>query len=616
MSFSDLGIPVDAVESRTAAVCTNRSGDSRVVIAAKGFLIVVDPITGDCRQVNFPNHDVEYPYDTFSSRTGMFYMGAGSMFYAFDPFRLDFVDALKAGAEDELCGFSYAEDEQGHIYMASYPQCRLYRYRPAERDIFPLGSVDTEQKYPSHMAVDSYGWVYIGTGTSRKNIIAYNANSGASHSLLGGDLRTIGIGLVRQGYGEPHASHSKGHDQAYLAYAQIGKQWVRLERGTILEKIADEQVPVSLYMGKSFEKLHRQLPGDWHVIRHSLSERQLILKHRLTGKTRSIHLQYTSEGASLSPLFLGPDKNIYGTSNHPLHFYTYEPEHARLHNWGPHMIENGAGGNLAAYAAQGSLIAGAAYPGGRLHLYDVSKPIQVEQSAGEQRNPICVTEHIDIHRPRCAVALSGGEHIAYGGFPGYGMVGGGLCIYHLPSGEDTLIPHTELIPNQSTIALAETKKGHLVGGTSIETPGGADPVGKAACLYRMDWRTRTLLNRWQPRADIREYSLLLVDSRDWIHSLTSDSEYVVWDPLTESFLYQESLSQWGTIVRQGWQLDETDGCIYGVLSEAIFRIPLESLKPERIATPPHPITSGFVKREHMLFFTISTRLWSYSLSKR
>src|SRR5690606_16621354 len=163
-----------------------------------------------------------YPYDTFSSRSGIFYVGAGSMFYAFDPFQLSFIDAIALEDKDELCGFSYAENDHGHVYMASYPQSRLYRYRPDEKDFACLGSMDSEQKYPSHMAVDAYGWVYIGTGTTRKNIIAYDPISGAARSLLHDDLRTIGIGLVRQGHGMlPRA----GYQPSSQAYAQIGEQW-------------------------------------------------------------------------------------------------------------------------------------------------------------------------------------------------------------------------------------------------------------------------------------------------------------------------------------------------------------------------------------------------------
>lgn len=212
--------------------------------------------------------------------------------------------------------------------------------------------------------------------------------------------------------------------------------------------------------------------------------------------------------------------------------------------------------------------------------------------------------------------MQDGEHIAYGGFPGYGMVGGGLCIYHLPTGEDQLIQHTELIPDQSTVALAETQDGTLIGGTSIETPGGAEPKAKTACIYAFDWKSQQVLNSWKLRDDIREYSLLLTDARGWIHTITSCSAYFVWDPVNEKIIHEANLSAWGTIVRQGWQLCEEEECIYGVLSEAIFKIPLNSLQPERIAIPPSEITAGFVKLNNELFFALSTHLWSYTIQKR
>lgn len=607
MSFTDLGIPVDAVESRTAAVCTNAAGESRIVIAAKGFLLVIDPAAGSCQQVHFPHGYSDYPYDTFCSRSGLFYMGAGAIFYVFDPFQLAFIEAAAIGGKDELCGFSYAENEQGHIYMASYPECSLYRYRPLERDISYLGSMDSEQKYPSHLAVDAYGWIYIGTGTTRKNIIAYDPDSGATHSVLPDELRTIGIGVVRQ---------SQEQDLSCQAYALFGEQWVRLAQGEIVERLTEEQVPASLYTGASFDKFHRQLPGEWKLVSHSLSDYELKMQHASTKQLKTIELHYASEGASLSPIVLGPDGKIYGTSNHPLHFYTYVPNRPdqRPNNLGSKAIQHGAGGNIAAYAIQGNLLAGAAYPNGRLHLYDVTKPLQIDDA--ELRNPHYATEHIEVHRPRCAVALHDGEHIAYGGFPGYGMIGGGLCIYHLPSGDDRLIQHTEIALNQSTVALAVAQDGMLIGGTSIETPGGAEPLENTACIYMLDWHNEALLKRWRLRDGIREYSLLLIDSRGWIHTLTSCSTYFVWDPSREVILHEEDLSAWGEIVRAGWQLCEADHCIYGVLSEAIIKIPLQELRPERIGIPPDTITAGFVKDDDKLYFAISTHLWSYTIPKR
>ncbi|WP_438349806.1 hypothetical protein ACP8HI_03810 [Paenibacillus sp. FA6] len=608
MSFTERGIPVDAVESRTATICMNASNESRVVIAARGFLLIVDVETEHCTQLSFPNGHFEYPYDCFSSGNGMFYMGVGNMFYVVDPFHLTYVDAIQISNRDELCGFSYAENNEGHIYVASYPDSHLYRYRPVERDLVDYGSMDSEQKYPSHMAVDAYGWVYLGLGTTKKNIVAFDPHSGERRTLLKEELRTIGLGQVRQAIDNQ-------------AYALIGEQWVRVEQGIVIERMLDNQIPDSFYTGTSFDKFHRQLQGEWKLLSHSLSNHELALKHTETAIVKVIQLAYKSTGAMLSTFVTGPDKCIYGTSMHPLHFYSYDQQ--QLTNWGPQVIQHGFGGNIAAYAVQGNVLVGASYPEGRLHLYDVTRPIQLDEtveqmsllSAGQThvRNPVCVTSHIEIHRPRCAVALRDHEHVVYGGFPGYGMVGGGLCVYHLSSGAEWLIPHTEIIAEQSTVSLAETAEGILIGGTSIETPGGAEPKAHSAYLYTLDLTCRTVTKRLMIHEGIREYSLLLIDPNGWIHSITSCSKYVVWDPHREVLVREVDLSAWGKVVREGWELCEEDQCIYGVMGNAVFRITLSSLQPECIAVPHEEITAGFAKLNNELYFGISTHLWSYSI---
>ncbi len=599
MRFTDLGIPVDAVESRTAAICTSSVGDCRIVIAAKGFLLVVDPVTEHCTQIPFPNEHDEYPYDTFSSSAGIFYIGAGAMFYAFDPFKLAYIESIILKDPEELCGFSYAENADGHIYVASYPSCRLYRYRPAQRDWTCFGSMDAEQKYPFHMAIDAWGWIYLGLGTTKKNVIAFHPLTNEKQELLQESQRTIGIGQVRQG-------------PSRQVYALLGEHWAHMEQGAVIAELGEKE-PDSYYTGSSFGKFHRQLPGDWKMMSHSLSDYALIVRHERNGQEKTIKLRYQSKGASLSPIIVGPDQKLYGTSNHPMHFYSFDPKSNKLINWGSKVIQNGSGGNIAAYAVQGSILAGASYPNGRLHLYDTAKPMQWENS--DNRNPIEVAAYVDVHRPRCALSLHDGEHVVYGGFPGYGMVGGGLAVYSLQAGTAKLIPHNELIPQQSTLSLAEASDGTLIGGTSIETPGGAEPAAKSAFVYKLDWQRRTILKRWQLDEQIREYSLLLIDPCGRIHTLTSCSNYYVWDPEQEIIIYHADLSAWGTIVRAGWQFSEADQCIYGVLSQAVFAIPLESLQPKLLAVPPHEITAGFALLQQKLYFACSTHLWSYSLIK-
>lgn len=83
-TFISHGIPVAAAEERTSAMCA-RHGECRFVIAAKGFALVVNPLSGRTKQVFFPENNREYPFASLSSK-GLFYTGAGKMILVLDPF--------------------------------------------------------------------------------------------------------------------------------------------------------------------------------------------------------------------------------------------------------------------------------------------------------------------------------------------------------------------------------------------------------------------------------------------------------------------------------------------------------------------------------------------------
>lgn len=602
MRFRDLGVAVDAVESRTAAVCTNTDGESRVVIAAKGFLLVFDPISRACHQVPFPDGFCDYPYQCFSSADGMFYTGAGPMFYGFDPFRLEMAVAEHVGASDEIIGFSYAEDSEGAIWFTSYPRCQLYRYQPAEQRVESCGSMDAEQKYPSHLAMDDGGTLYMGVGTARRKVIVYHPAIGRREevALMGAYAESTGIGIVRQDVdGRVHIEEEPG-------------LWVIYREGKPTGASGEE--PLSHYSGSSFQSIHRQLPGDWQIVSHSLSERRLRLRHRLSGEVQIAALDYVSEGAQLSPLTLGPDGQIYGTSNHPLHFYSYAPGDDRLTNHGPGVIEHGSGGNICAYAAQGDVLAGVVYAGGYLHLYDTSRPMVLSMDS-DKRNPRWVTKHKEIHRPRCAIALGDGRTIVYGGFPGYGDVGGGLCFYDVRSGEEKLLTHEQLIRYQSTVSVALDRTGSLVGGTSIETPGGAEPKASHACIYRLDTQTQQVIAQWSPDPAIREYAQLMVDEAGRIHVISSCSQYIVWDPERGKEVMRRDCSDWGKVVRQGMAYVPEHRSMIGVLSEAIFCVDTDSLEIRLLAAPPTPITSGLALAADTIYYGSGSHLWCCCLDQ-
>ncbi|SDM39049.1 hypothetical protein SAMN05518871_101104 [Psychrobacillus sp. OK028] len=586
--FTDYGIPVSAEEERTAAICTNSEGDYRFVIAAKGFVIIVNLENDDVKQVFFPENNDEYPYSSFSSN-GLFYTGAANMFMVLDPFLEQFVYYKVIENGEEIVGFSFAEDIAGNIYFTSFPHCHLLCYTPHSNEMKDFGMMDLSEKYPGTVAMDQTGWAYIGIGTEKKNIVAFHLEKGLKRDLLAEPQREKGTGYVHLG-------------EDGVVYGHLGAtssvQWMKFSNGDF-ENIDVEKLSPSLYTGTGFQRIHRYQEGNYHIENYSLSEGFIELVHRETAQTKDIHFSYTSDGAKLSTIYLGPDDHIYGTSMHPLQFFQFDGSTNKMTNFGGEIIEKGGGGNIPAYASSGNLLIGAAYAGGKLYVFDTTKEFK------KSENPKLVLQEESIHRPRCAIALKEQEHIVWGGFPGYGMIGGSLGIYHIKTEENHLLTHEKLVKNQSTISLGELSSGDILGGTSIETPGGAESQEKEARLYVLDWKSKKVKNSFVPIQGAREIAQIFVDQFDRAHCLTEQSIYFVCDPYTEQILYQKDLSSWGKIVRNGFAYDLPTNTLYCLLSHTLLGIVIQQeqcLEPKPIHSLPMCTSSGIVHKNNKIYY--------------
>ncbi|MDF2668631.1 MAG: hypothetical protein K0R67_937 [Paenibacillus sp.] len=599
----DHGVPVPANEGRTAAICKNESGDCRLVIAARGYVVIVNPNDRSCRQVAFPEQYVDYPFASYSSENGMFYTGAGYMFMVLDPFAGAFVDYAKPGLPGEIIGFSFTEDRDGKIYCASYPLCRLMKYDPGTKTLKVIGKLDPEEKYPFNLAIDQYGWLYAGIGTERITIAAFDLQLSQAQSLFPESGRVKGRGKVHLG--------EDGHVYGVLdVESEISaQQWFLLEQGKKIPVHADE-VSRSSYSGAGFGAVHRSFPYPWILLEQSLSEKQVILQDESSGQTFTISLSYETDGADLSPLAAGPDGYVYGTSNHPLHFYRYDPHTNLVENYGGKMIENGGGGNICAYAVQGSLLVGAAYAGGHVHRIDTSRPFQIEWT--EERNPKQISSCEEIHRPRCALAHPDGVHVIFGGYGGYGTVGGGLYILNVESGEDWLLTNDQLVRYHSTMCLVPLANGDILCGTSVEAPGGGKPKEAEARLYRLDWRTRQVIYSEVPIPGTTEIALMEIDHNGLVHAFTAEM-YFVYDPQTRAVIHTREIGALGRIVRNGLVKDDASR-IYGVRSRSIFRIDTDSFELIQLSTLATNITAGLALLDGRLYFASGKRLHSFDIT--
>ena len=148
----------------------------------------------------------------------------------------------------------------------------------------------------------------------------------------------------------------------------------------------------------------------------------------------------------------------------------------------------------------------ASYYGGKIHIFDTSKPIRIDTEDPDQRNPKLVAEHEEILRPRCAAAHIDKESFLFGGFGPNGGTGGGLCIYNYKTKEDCVIPNEELLIYHSTLAIEVLPDGNPIAGTTIESPCGGKPNAQEAELYILDWKTRKVIFRCVPVPGQREIS--------------------------------------------------------------------------------------------------------------
>lgn len=597
--FIDHGTPIDAEEERTAALCTKEE-DTRFVIASKGFVLIVDIDMGSSKQVFFPEGNKEYPFASFSSN-GLFYTGAGNMLLVLDPFLERFIDYQMIENEEEIVGFSFAEDLTGNIFFTTYPQCFLLSYNPETKSVMDYGSMHSQEKYPSSLAVDEYGWVYIGVGTEFKDIIAFHLKTGKKKNLIPSSLRQKGSGYVYLGTDGFVYGHMEASDMRDVLTAS---QWLKFTEG---EFQAANYVAPSYYGGAGFQKIHHYEEASYEILSYSLSERYVEIVEKKTGVHTTIQLNYQSDGAELSTIYLDISGYIYGTSMHPLQFFQFDISNNSFKNFG--ALEKGGGGNICAYASQGDLLVGVAYAGGKLYVHNMN------QKSEKPTSPRLILEEEHIHRPRCALATSDKKEVVWGGFPGYGVVGGALAFFHIETEKHTVISNNNILPYHSTICLSELRNGDIVGGTSVEAPGGAKVKAQDANLYVLDKQTKQLKYKFAPYKGTREIISLYTDSYDYVHGVTEKGLYFVWMPSTNTIITEKNLSHYGEPIRSCFVFDELTQSLYCLMSKGLFVKNLQYPSAEVLLVEelPTKASSGIALYQKRIYYGSGSHLYSVSL---
>lgn len=617
-SFINHGVAAAVSESR-GMIATEDSDGNRLLLAlamdrlasASGALrtslLVIDAATGKTEQFWYPQEGVANgaAYALMKASTGRFYTTFGSHFVEFDVDARQWRFTGSAGT-----AMSFAEGPDGTIYFATYPTSTLFSYNPTTKTLTNHGRLDMQEQYPSFLAVDEDGWVYAGIGTARSNLVALNPKTGERRQLVEEAERRTGSGTVYVGI-----------DGKVYGRGFPGGPTFLLSGGTATSSLA--MLEAEGVGGIGWGSMLRRFPSGGRVIEFNLPGKQAWLSNP-DGTTYEITFDYVSDGTEITSLVAGPDGKIYGSTSHPMHFISFDPLKQTLHDLG--HIEHIGGGNFPGMASQGRWVVGGAYSKGSLYAFDTTQPVE-HSSIPSRSNPRMLAEYSGpISRPRVVHAYPDGKTVIMGGFAGYGLVGGGLAVYDLEERRGRLIPNNRFLPGHSAMTLRTLPTGEVIGGTSVEAPGGGHPTASVAKLFILDLQTDSVVFEMEPLPDRtvfgtarvpgeREIRSIEVTDEGLVYGLSASAQFFVFDPDSREIIYRANVGTWGTPVRTDQSfIKAPNGDVYAVMSKGILRIDPEDFSFELIATPPTTITAGTALVDGVLYYGSGPHLWSYTFS--
>lgn len=599
--FTNHGVASAVSESRGVAAVYDANGRQLVLtllldLNTLGSILVTDIDSGETQQIWFPESTRSdrwaawAPYASLLSRNNRFYTFAGPTLLEFDPAAATFTfSGVPAPGETCCVETAMADGPDGRIYAATHPNARLVSFDPATHELRDHGQLDAHEHYPNSLTAGTDGWLYAGIGTARWNLVGYHPATGEIRPLVAESVRGAGRARV-----------FATTDGRVVAETPDGNFDLRDGRSELLAALPSAAVGGA----RRFQNREAVL-ADGRLVTVELPERRLTVQDAAGTNSRTVTMTFVSGGAILTSLGPGPDGCIYGSTAHPMHLVRFDPAARVITDLG--AIKAIGGGNICAFATQGDSLVGPAYPWGDFYRYDPQRPFAPE--ATDAPNPAVLTRfERDLTRPRACLAHPDGEHVIAGGFMDYGLVGGGLGMINLRTGESTLLTHDQVVPQHSTITLKALPSGDLVGGTSVHAPGGGHVSETEGVLYVMDWARRTVVHRLVPVPGAAEVFGIEVMADGRVCGLATGSQFFIFDPATRTVVKRADLSAHGDLVRPSF-LRRADGVVYGVLERAVLRVTPDG-EIEIVARPPVTISAGLAIAGDRLYFGAKAEVWS------
>lgn len=487
--------------------------------------------------------------------------------------------------ESYIWQFAVGPDKK--LYGCTYPNCKLISYDPATGKMADLGRLDPTEQYARYIAAGDDGYLYIGIGTVKAGVVAYDIATKQHQQIIPDSDRSKEFYNTYRGVdGHVYAVHTD-----HVPGQQDKETIFRLENGQAVKLPTGAARPTA-------QPQNLLANGDSVKI-----QGHAIITMRGDKVVDSQRYHYEGRPLIAFRIGAGPDGKIYGSSMLPLYFFRMDPASGEFQTIG----RVGGGETYSFLNYQGKVLL-ANYAGyGLLMSYDPEKPASPGAKPGS--NPLYVTyDGADAAwRPQAMVAGLDGK-VYIGAVSGYGKLGGPLAIWDTATNRVTALEN--IIPDQSVVSLAVDKTGMIYGGTTTRGGGGSHATQTDAKIFIFDPKTQKVEFETIPVPKASTITDLIFGSNGLLYGL-ADKTLFVFDPKTQQITHR-SVNKFGWSVYNA-AVTGPNGQIYGLATEGIFAINPATGDASLIAKSPKPITGGVALIGNELYFTSGATVCSYEL---
>jgi hypothetical protein len=597
--------------SNHRGIVATQDGEGRDVVLVWLFdcrggyaILMIDAETGKSEEFPTPFPcGGDCPYSSILSAAGKYYTHFGSHFCEFDPVKRAFTFVHQTAPQMAM---SMTEDDNGVIWSATYPQSGVVSFNPKTREFRDYGQLYKQNwaEYPRSVAADDAGWIYFGIGSTATQIIILDPQTGTAKPVLADSERAHGSATVyRDVNGKVYASTGAGEQP----------QWYECYRGEARKIDKPEKVNTKPIITGSQGLVYTQFPSGKRIKVCDTVEKRLVVEDPKAGETKEFQFEYTSEGAHIMGLAAAPDGTICGGTAFPMRFFSYNP---KTDTW----VNRASYGQWNTVARQGDRFFVGGYGGGFLLEWDPAKEWVPTQKGKEGCNPEFLTECTpSIHRPHELLAHPDGKTLVLAGTPGYGFTGGGLLFWDRETKTRTLIEHTSILPQHSTMSLVALPDGKLLGGSTTGAGTGGEKKADQAELYIMDMATKQVEWHEPVFPGAQSYTDMCMTPSGLVYGFVDYAHFFVFDAAQRKVIYDEDTT--ATFGRTNSQQGPRTfvlgpkGEVYILFVKGITQVDPETFEITMLAESPVPIGPGGDYLNGRIYFGSGSHVYSWEVPK-